>query len=174
MKTFSSMLRIASLVTSAANPLVQAQAQAMIYDANGTAVATPAGLSARSGALTGYLAINGSAVLVYFNASKRTSSRMDWSLSDEFRLYFRSSDCSGPALISGDGVFGTVPAVLLPERHHAWLHMADGTEGLGTVTANSWMSAHKQCSPYGYKIEAWKALPAIDLDTMFTPPFSIH
>jgi hypothetical protein len=178
MKTFSHILPVVSLTAAlATGQMAQAQTPPLIYDANGTFVATPAGVTVEGGHLAGYLRINGSVVVVGFYPSRDTSSKLEWSSQESGSLFYRSEDCSGPALIVGDpgtGALGTVPAALVPEHHHTWLHIAESTEGLGVVESNSVRSPHKACEKFQYSAAMWKALPAIDLDTMFTPPFSIH
>jgi hypothetical protein len=171
MNTLARLLPIVYLI-GAATSSTMAQAQPMVYDANGTAVATPAGQA--NGFLSAYLSIDASVVMVHFAQGKGSSNTMQWMGGDSGALYFRSSDCSGPALLTTGGAIGTVPAALLAEKKHAWLHVADSTEGLGIVTVNSYVRGHKQCQQIHIDIEAWKAKPAIDLDMMFTPPFSIR
>jgi len=165
------LLPIASLVyaTVASTP---SQAEPLIYDANGLVVASPAGLS-EQGALRAYLTIDGSVTVVYFAPRSMSSTLLDW-WEGFGGLYYRSTDCSGPALIANQEASGVVPSVVLAEKNHAWLHMADSTEGVGAVYVHSQLFAGKECSAINAKFEAWRAKPGINLGAMFTPPFSIH
>lgn len=166
-------IAVVACATVASTP---SEAQPLIYDANGIVVATPSGLS-QQGALRAYLVIDGSTTVVLFAQRKGSSMLLDWwdgNPGAPSALYFRTTDCSGPALIANQEAFGVVPSVVLAEGNHAWLHMADSTEGLGAVTLQSQRSAGKACSAISAKLYAWRARPGIDLSAMFTPPFSIH
>jgi hypothetical protein len=162
-----------AFLTCATVASAPSQAEPLIYDANGLVVATPSGL-AQQGALRAYLTIDGSITVVTFVPRKGSSTLLDWPIGFTDALYFRSTDCSGPALIANQEANGVVPSVVIAEGTHAWLHMADSTEGIGAVSFQSRRTAGKACSPIGSTQYAWRARKSIDLNAMFTPPFSIH
>jgi hypothetical protein len=149
------------------------RAEPLIYDANGAVVASPSGLSVE-GYLRAYLTIDGVMTVVHFTQKSTSSTLLEWSGGGVPVLFYRSTDCSGPALIAFQEAYGVVPSVVLAEGHHAWLHLAEGTEGIGAVSMHSQRTAGKACSETNTNQYAWRARPGIDLNAMFTPPFSIH
>jgi hypothetical protein len=145
-----------------------AQAQPMLYDADGNVVGTP---SPAGNFLSAYVNINGSLVTLLFYEKHPRS--IDLEVSSEGYLYFRSPDCSGPAFVEKNGA-GTMPAAVFAEKNHAWIHIAEDRKGLGMITTNSIMGPHKACHPFQTEIAAWKVGAGIDLYALFKPPFSLH
>lgn len=144
MPALARFIAIATLVAATlASPL--SRAQPIIYDATQTGFASPLGPD-NSGYLGVYVHVDGSWVLLHFYAWNQRSTDLDFISPETPRLYFRSGDCSGPALITGDGL-GTVPNVFWKERKHAWLRMADSATGLGLVTTESFQEDHETLRP---------------------------
>jgi hypothetical protein len=158
----------------AAAAAVPAHAEPLIYDANGVVVGSPAGIV--NEALSAYIPINGSMTVLYFTP-KAKSTQLDLCCANVQVLSFRSTDCSGPALIAEatNPVLGTLPSALLVGQVHLWLHLADSMESVGTVALGSVLTVDGHCLPVSYSKRVWKtSKPAIDLNTLYTPPFSIH
>jgi len=88
-------------------------------------------------------------------------------------LAYESTNCTGQAWLSGPFATLILPGTIdSPFKTVLYIPDPSATPGLVTVTARSlWLGT---CFPFEFPVSsAVPAIPLVDLNTLFTPPFSL-
>jgi hypothetical protein len=89
----------------------------------------------------------------------------------ESRLYFQSSNCSGVPLVAWHGSL-VLPSAVVPPGNT--LYLTEPGAIAERVVGGYVLDGNGGCGPTSDEVFALPARVIIDLDTLFTPPFSIR
>jgi len=88
--------------------------------------------------------------------------------------YFESRDCTGPVLVKSVADL-MIPTVVMNPGNT--VHVADMTRPDETITTHSVIyqrDSQRRCLPFTETQLKHRTFPLVDLNTLFTPPFSIR
>lgn len=177
LSSLTCLLAFATSIAFADGPFIRSPAFLVVYDAKGKLVGNVFSVAAPTDPLQ--------SVVTALKVGKRAFFALqvfrDHFAGNVRALFFESPDCSGsPFVITADQANALTPVVAV-SRPGSTVYLADPRGIPHTITVGSELAADGTCTiptdPDGAPVtqsQAIPAIPVIDLNTVFTPPFSVY